>query len=57
MVANKQAILDYVYWDDPNELVDRLKLLIASQQASNPSHNNGIISIHSGSKREIMIDN
>lgn len=36
---------DYVYWDDPNELVDRLRLLMASQAAGNPSHSNEIISI------------
>ncbi|XP_051154992.1 uncharacterized protein LOC127291686 [Leptopilina boulardi] len=36
---------DYIYWDDPNELVDRLRLLIGSQQAGNPSHNNEIMSI------------
>lgn len=36
---------DYVYWDDVNELVDRLRLLIASQQAGHSNHNNEIISI------------
>lgn len=36
---------DYVYWDDPNELVERLKLLIASQSAGNTNHDNEIISI------------
>ena len=36
---------EYVYWDDPNELVDRLRLLIASQQAGHNNHNNEIISI------------
>jgi len=25
--------IDYIYWDDPNELVDRLRLLISSTQA------------------------
>lgn len=35
----------YEYWDDPNELVGRLRLLIASQQAGNTSVNNEIISI------------
>lgn len=25
--------IDYTYWDDPNELVDRLRLLLASQSA------------------------
>ncbi|XP_044575219.1 uncharacterized protein LOC123259025 [Cotesia glomerata] len=44
MIARK-APMDYVYWDDPNELVDRLKLLMASQAAGNPSHTNEIMSI------------
>ena len=30
--------MDYVYWDDPNELVERLRLLIAKQSAGNPSY-------------------
>lgn len=34
-----------VYWDDPNELVDRLRLLIASKAAGNTSVSNEIISI------------
>lgn len=37
--------VDYVYWDDPNELIERLKLLIASQDAGNTGLNNEIISI------------
>lgn len=36
---------DYVYWDDPNELIERLKLLIASKNAGNTNHDNEIISI------------
>lgn len=36
---------DLVYWDDPNELVDRLQLLIASQDAGNTNHDNEILSI------------
>lgn len=36
---------DFVYWDDPNELIERLKLLIASKDAGNNSHDNEIISI------------
>lgn len=36
---------DYVYWDDPNELIDRLKLLIASKNAGNTNHDNEIVSI------------
>lgn len=37
----------YSYWDDPNELVDRLYLLHASKQAGNNSVVNEIISIES----------
>ncbi|XP_024938315.1 uncharacterized protein LOC112493984 [Cephus cinctus] len=33
MIAAKDRLTDYVYWDDPNELVDRLRLLLASQEA------------------------
>jgi hypothetical protein len=36
---------DYIYWDDPNELIERLKLLIASKNAGNNNHDNEIISI------------
>ena len=34
--------LDYKYWDDPNELVDRLYLLIASRNAGHTGHENEI---------------
>lgn len=37
--------MDYVYWDDPNELVDRLRLLVAERDAGNNSHDNEIRSI------------
>lgn len=36
---------NYIYWDDPNELVERLKLLIASQEAGHTNQNNEIVSI------------
>lgn len=36
---------DYVHWDDPNELVDRLRLLISEKSAGNNNHNNEILSI------------
>lgn len=36
---------DLVYWDDPNELVDRLRLLIAAKRAGNSGNDNEIISI------------
>lgn len=45
MTARKHSRMDYVYWDDPNELVDRLRLLIASRAAGNPTHDNEIMSI------------
>lgn len=45
MANNNSNNIEYVYWDDPNELVERLKLLIASQSAGHSNHNNEIISI------------
>lgn len=36
---------NYIYWDNPNELVNRLRLLISSQSAGHNNHNNEIISI------------
>jgi hypothetical protein len=45
MIAQEGTGTDYVHWDDPNELVDRLRLLLASQAAGNPSHSNEITSI------------
>ena len=36
---------DLVHWDDPNELVDRLKLLAASAESGNTSHSNEILNI------------
>lgn len=44
-IAKKNSHMDYVYWDDPNELVDRLRLLIAEKVAGNSSHINEIHSI------------
>ena len=37
--------IDYVHWNDPNELVDRLRLLDASRQAGHNAHDNEILSI------------
>lgn len=37
--------VEYVYFDDVNELCERLKLLIASQDAGNTNHSNEIVSI------------
>ncbi|EZA50688.1 hypothetical protein X777_11120 [Ooceraea biroi] len=45
MTLNDNAI-DYVHWDDPNELVvDHLRLLDASRQAGNNSHDSEMLSI------------
>lgn len=44
-IARRGTRMDYVYWDDPNELVDRLRLLVAERSAGNPSHTNEIVSI------------
>lgn len=44
MIANSNLV-DYSYWDDPNELVDRLRLLVSSTSAGHTGHNNEIISI------------
>ena len=40
-----ESPLDYKYWDDPNELVDRLRLLIAERSAGNNNHGNEILAI------------
>lgn len=37
--------LDYVYYNDINELIERLKLLISSQMAGHTGHKNEIVSI------------
>ncbi|KYN16037.1 hypothetical protein ALC57_11721 [Trachymyrmex cornetzi] len=37
--------INYIHWDDPNEIVDRLRLLEASRQAGHNGHDNEILSI------------
>ncbi|EZA55455.1 hypothetical protein X777_04754 [Ooceraea biroi] len=37
--------IDYVHWNDPNELVDRLRLIEASRGAGNDSHDAEFLSI------------
>lgn len=44
LVFNRKPI-EYVFWDNANELVERLRLLIASTVAGNNNHNNEIVSI------------
>lgn len=53
-VSNKP--LDYVYWDNPNELVDRLRLLYASQAAGHTNHDNEIVSIIEELKEASIIE-
>lgn len=36
---------DYIYWNDANELIDRLRLLNSSKYAGHTNHDNEIISI------------
>lgn len=38
-------LTDLIYWNDPNELVERLKLLLSSREAGNTGNDNEIISI------------
>ena len=51
LTYNKNPV-EYIYWDDPNELVDRLKLLIASKEAGNTSLDNEIVAIVNNELRE-----
>lgn len=45
MELNDEINSEYTYWDDPNELVERLRLLISSKSAGHNAHNNEILSI------------
>ena len=45
MIASEGNKFDYIYWDGPNELVDRLRLLLASRAAGSLSYINEIIFI------------
>lgn len=44
-IVTNNTKVNYTYWDDPNELIDRLRLLLASTSAGHTGHNNEIISI------------
>lgn len=44
-IAKKNDVIEYVYWDNPNELVERLKLLDAEKAAGNNNHDNEIQNI------------
>lgn len=54
MEVMRNGKIDYKYWDDPNELVERLRLLISSQAAGHSGHNNEIIELI-GELREARI--
>lgn len=45
MQYNRNQDISYTYWDDPNELVERLRLLVASKSAGHSGHRNEIMSI------------
>ena len=45
MIAKRKSHSEYTYWDDPDELVDRMRLLIAERRAGNDNHDNEIQSI------------
>ena len=45
MMMKPNAAIDYVHWDDPNDLVNRLRLLMASQNSGHTGHTNEIVSI------------
>lgn len=42
---NETLYESHTYWNDPNELVDRLRLLVASASAGHSGHHNEILSI------------
>ena len=44
MTVTDDAI-EYVHWDDPNELVDRLRMIDASRRAGNNAHDNEFLAI------------
>lgn len=44
-LTRQENSFEYSYWDDPNELVDQLRLLLASQAAGNSFLSGDIISI------------
>lgn len=44
-VVVPKSIVEYKYWDDVNELCDRLKLLVASKDAGHTGHDNEITAI------------
>ncbi|KYN29350.1 hypothetical protein ALC57_01210, partial [Trachymyrmex cornetzi] len=56
MTLNDNKI-DYIHWDDSNEIVDRLRLLEASRQAGHNGHDNEILSITEELREDGLIIN
>lgn len=54
-VNNGKTFHEYTYWNDPNELVDRLRLLLAERSAGNQNHDNEIQSIIEELREERII--
>lgn len=45
MVEDRIAPTKYIFWDDPNELCDRLRMLIMSKEGGHTGHDVEIVSI------------
>ena len=54
--SNSRSEMDYDNWDDPNELVDRLRLIFSRQAAGDFSHNNEWVSIIEESRKAGYIE-
>ncbi|KAL6265892.1 hypothetical protein P5V15_002726 [Pogonomyrmex californicus] len=46
--------IDHVHWDDPNELVDRFRLLDASHRAGYNAHDNEMLSSRNFAKPALL---
>ncbi|XP_039299100.1 uncharacterized protein LOC120354960 [Nilaparvata lugens] len=44
--SDNNTFIDYIYWNNPNELVDRLHLLDESHAVGNTGHQNEINNLH-----------
>lgn len=48
--------IEYVYWRDPNKLIDRLMLLLASRSSGNTSHESEIAAIEAALREADIIE-
>ena len=55
MTLNDNKI-DYVHWNYPNELVNRLRLLETSHQAGHNAYDNEILSIEELCEADLIIN-